>query len=337
MTAGVISAHNQQRWIATSIESLLPEVDELIVVDDGSADESAAIIKQLADRHQFRFIRNTEARGVSEAYNEAVDSTDADILLIQGGDDQAIPGRGARSEAALSNPDTILVYSLPTVIDAVGRRLPEDSAPEFLPGATMEDPLPYLFNVSNYICAPSTALRRRDYVDHGGFPSNIDALQDYALWLELASWGRFACESTPLVEYRKHTANLSRQVSGVDSQRRRREAAENEWIRNRFLDRASSATLSRIAPTPGTAGSEALSRDEQALLIRLTHSDPLLVRRGLHDLFSLLAAEGDSVLTRLGIPRSSLTSFANQADHLGLASLSRAQAALNAISAEPSP
>jgi hypothetical protein len=276
---------------------------------------------------------------VSEAYNEAVRATDADIVLIQGGDDRALPGRRARTQQALADPGTILVHSLPTVIDAVDRRLPDDVAGEFSQGrkrddflrwASTEDPLPHLFNVGNYICAPTVGLRRRDYLDFGGFPSNIDALQDYALWLELASHGRFTCDPEPLVEYRKHTTNLSREASGLDSSRIRRESAENEWIRNRFLDRASNETLARIAPTPGSSGAP-ITRDEQALLVRLSHPDPLLVRRGLHDLFSMLADEGDSVLTRLGIPRQALTEFASHADHRGLAALGRAKAVLDEL------
>jgi glycosyltransferase involved in cell wall biosynthesis len=332
--AGVVSAHNQERWIAASIESLLPEVDELIVVDDGSADGTGAVIASLAARHGFRVITNTRARGVSEAYNAAVRATEAEVLLIQGGDDVAIAGRGARTAAALRDAGITLVHSLPIVIDALGRRLPEDAAGEFLAGATMKDPLPYLFNTGNYVCAPSAGLRRRDYLDAGGFPSNVDALQDYALWLELAARGGFQCEPEPLVQYRKHTSNLSREATGVDSRRRRREAAEDAWIRNRFLDRADPETLARVAPTPGSPHAGKLTRDEQAMLVRLSHEDNVIVRRGLSDLFDLLADEGDGALSRLGISRSDLGIFASRADHSGLAGLGRAKAVLSALTAD---
>lgn len=332
--AGVISAHNQERWIAASVESLLPEVDELVVVDDGSADATGEILASLAGRHGFRLITHAEARGVSEAYNAAVRATDAEIILIQGGDDVAVHGRGARTAATLSDATVTLVHSLPVVIDALGRRLPADAAGEFMAGATMKDPLPYLFNTGNYICAPSAGLRRRDYLDAGGFPSNIDALQDYALWLELAVRGRFRCDPEPLVHYRKHASNLSREATGVDSTRRRREAAEDAWIRNRFLDRADSASLARIVPTPGRPGAGDLTRDEQALLARLVNGDAVLVRRGLNDLFDRLADEGDGVLARLGISRSDIAVLARRADHSGLKGVGRARAVLRALRVE---
>lgn len=332
--AGVISAHNQERWIEEAITSLLPEVDELVVVDDGSRDGTGDIIAALADRHGFAVITHEQARGVSEAYNAAVRATDAGVVLIQGGDDVALAGRGARTVAALRDPHVVLVYSLPVVIDALGRLLPADAAGEFFVSGTVADPLSHLFNMGNYICAPSVGLRRDDYLDAGGFPSNIEELQDYALWLELGARGRFHCDPEPLVQYRKHTSNLSRAASGVDSPRRRRRAAESAWVRNRFLDRADAAALTRVAPTPGDPDAGPLTRDEQALLVRLAHRDPVIVRRGLSDLFDLLADEGDAVLTRLGVPRSALAALASRADHHGLAELGRAKALVDALRAD---
>jgi hypothetical protein len=331
---GVVSAHNQERWIAASIDSLLPEVDELVVVDDGSTDRSGEIIASMAKRHGFRVISHGEPRGVSEAYNAAVRAVDTEVILVQGGDDVAVPGRGARTVAALSDAGTVLVHSLPVVIDAATRLLPADCAVEFLAGATVTDPLPYLFNRGNYICAPSVGVRRDDYLANGGFPSNIETLQDFALWLELAVRGRFHCDPDPLVRYRKHTSNLSRVVTGLDSTRSRIRAAEDAWIRNRFLDHADSATLTRIAPTPGKLGADQLTRDDQALLVRVTHHDSVLVRRGLSDLFDRLAVDGDVALSRLGIQRADIADFARRADHSGLKWLGRARAVLGALGVE---
>lgn len=331
---GVVSAHNQERWIAASLESLLPEVDELVVVDDGSTDRSGEIIASISNRYGFQVITHAEPRGVSEAYNAAVRAIDAEVILIQGGDDVSVSGRGARTATALADAGTVLVHSLPIVIDAVDRLLPADCAGEFLAGATITDPLPYLFNTGNYICAPSVGMRREDYIGAGGFPSNVEALQDYALWLELASRGRFHFDPEPLVRYRKHASNLSREVTGVDSTRSRREAAEDAWIRNRFLDRADSATLTRVAPTPGTSRAGPLTRDDQALLLRVTHHDAVLVRRGLSDLLDRLAADGDAALSQLGIQRSDLSDFARRADHSGLMWLGRARAVLSALGVE---
>ena len=300
--------HNQERWIAASVESLMPEVDELVVRRRRGVRRDRRDPRSLCTDTGFSHV-HAQARGVSEAYNAAVRATRADVILIQGGDDLSMPGRGARTAAALSDADTTLVHSLPIVIDAVDRRLPADAAGEFIAGATMRDPLPYLFNTGNFVCAPSVGVRRTDYVDAGGFPTNLRRSRT------TPCGGARRAGAVPLRSRAARALPQARlqSVAGgnrVDSTRLRREAAENALIRNRFLDHAESATLTRIAPTPGAPGAGPLTRDEQALLVRLAHCDTVLVRRGLSDLFDRLADEGDSVLSRLGISRSHLSVFA---------------------------
>jgi hypothetical protein len=333
LVAGVISTHNQERWIAASIESLIREVDELVVVDDGSSDGTGDIIASLSRRHGFQVIVHAQARGVSEAYNAAVRATSAEV----------IPHPGRRRRVAARERCTLSCSPVGRRGHDVGaqpagrdRRRGSSAAGRRGGGVHRrshdEGPLPYLLNTGNYFCAPSVGVRRADYLDAGGFPSNIDALQDCALWLELAARGRFHCDPEPLVRYRKHSSNLSREATGLDTIRRRRGAAEDAWVRNRFLDRADSAALRRIAPTPGSPGAGPLSRDDQALLVRLAHR-ATLVRRGLNDLFDRLADEGPAALDRLGISRADLSVLAGRADHSGLAGLGRARALLSAVGA----
>lgn len=300
---GVISIHNHIRWAEDAIRSLAAETDDLVVVDDGSSDGSSQLVAALAEEIGFRAILHPEPRGVSEAYNVAVQALDADVVLIQGGDDRTLPGRAAASVAALADPGISLVHSQPVAIDALDRTLPDEVAGEFQ-SFDGQDPLPILFYVGNFICAPSAAVRRADYVAAGGFPSNIEQLQDYALWLELAAGGRIVRLDDPVVEYRKHAGNLSRATSTLDSPRARREAFEHDWIRNRFIDRAGAETLSRLAAVPGANGE--LPLEARRLLLRLSSQEPGLVRRGLEDLFELLAESGDGVLDRFGLDRRAL-------------------------------
>jgi glycosyltransferase involved in cell wall biosynthesis len=325
--AGVIAAHNQERYIREAVLSLRAEVDELVVVDDGSRDGTSVVLADLEGSADIRVLRHDEPRGVSVAYNHAVESVDADVLLIQGGDDVTLPGRRAASVAALADASVTLVHSLPRVIDGAGSVLPDEAAGEFFVELAPSELLSRLFNIGNYVCAPSAAVRRVDYVAAGGFPPGIDLLQDYALWLELAVHGAFHRTPEPLVEYRKHGSNLSREYVGVDSDRRRRYFAELAWIRDRFVDRASADVLHRLRPLPpAPPDGEPWTRDELALLLRLGHSDRPLVRRGLADLFDLAVAHGDEGLKRLGLTRRDLDRLASIADHEGLGQLGRVRA-----------
>jgi glycosyltransferase involved in cell wall biosynthesis len=325
--AGVIAAHDQENYIGEAVASLAREVDELVVVDDGSRDGTPRVLAGLAADLGIRVLRHEEPRGVSVAYNRAVEAVAADIVLIQGGDDVTLPGRREHSVRALEDRRVSLVYSLPRVIDGDGVVLPDDAAAEFFVDVSPDAVLPRLFDIGNFICAPTAAVRREDYLAAGGFPVGIDLLQDHALWLELAVGGGFHRTSEPLVEYRKHASNVSREYVGVDSTRRRRHAAELSWIRDTFLDTASSEVLHRLRPLPMThEGAEPWTRDELALLLRITHSDRSLIRRGLSDLFGVVAAGGDVALAHLGLGRRDLERLAALADHEGLEQLGRVRA-----------
>ncbi|MFT4285222.1 MAG: glycosyltransferase [Protaetiibacter sp.] len=326
--AGVISAHNQVRYIGEAARSLAAEVDELVVVDDGSQDGTYELLQGLEAEGVLRLIRHEEPHGVSEAFNAAVDAVEAEVIFIQGGDDRTLPGRREASLEALARPHALLAYSLPVVIDEEGRELPADAAGEFAAGASLDDPLRYLVDVGNFICAPSVALRAADYRASGGFPPGIDLLQDFALWLELAARGALVRTDVPVVAYRKHATNLSREYVGVDTPRRRRYAAEIEWILDGFLSRADMDALQRLSDLPDEAG---LDRDEAAMLVRLGHRDRKVLRRGVSELMTRVAREGSVVLERYGLDRKAVDDLVLRADHDSLSELGRARAAVRAL------
>ena len=332
-TAGVVACYNHEDYIAEAVESLIHQVDELVVIDDFSVDSSAAILDAL-DYPNLRVIHNEQRRGVSLSYNRAVAMTSADILLIQGGDDRSLPDRSERQRDAFEDPAVVLSYSLPRVIDAAGRVLPDSVAGEFLIGRSEIDPLKTLFFGSNYICAPAAAVRRVDYLRHGGFRAGLELLQDYDLWLSLAAEGRFSVIEEPVVEYRKHGSNLSREYVGIDSPKRRRFVAEQEYIREHFLRMADDATVARLA---GLAGlSEQLVRDleraDVVALIQLSHPDKVIVRQGLRRLFELAGgADGLDRLATMGVSVRDFAEFTIRADHENLEGVSRALAAVNTV------
>ncbi|WP_158252845.1 glycosyltransferase [Cryobacterium sp. N21] len=337
-TTGIIATYNQQDFIREAVVSLAVQVDEIIVVNDASTDGTRAALDELQISN-LRVLHNETQCGVSATYNRAVTAATSDLLLIQGGDDRSLPGRAARQIDALNDPDVSLAYSLPTVIDSAGMELPDSLASEFHAGRELIDPLTFLFFHANYICAPAAAVRRADYLRHGGFPGGLDLLQDYALWLRLAADGRFAVIDEPVVEYRKHGKNLSREYSGLDSVKHRRLDAEQEFIRTRFLTSASSATMDRLARYArlDLGRFTALTASEKIALIQLSHRDRLMVRHGVSFLFGI-AGEPDSAVrfARLGLTRDDLSRLAVQADHNNLGDVSRAlgvQQAINRITA----
>jgi glycosyltransferase involved in cell wall biosynthesis len=332
-----VATFNQQDYIAEAVESLASQTDEIVVVDDASTDETLAVLHSLR-LDNLRVLSNDRQLGVSWSFNRAVAEVTADVLLIQGGDDRSMPGRAQLQSAALEDPRVTLVHSVPRVIDRAGLVLPDELAAEFQAKPGDADALGFLFFSANYICAPAAALRRKDYEAAGGFRVGLDLLQDYALWLDLSALGSILDLEQPVVEYRKHGTNLSREYTGLDSPKRRRLATEMDFIRNRFLVRASEETLARLAALCGLDGAwfATLPADDKVLMIQLSHQDKLVNRRGVATLFELAGTEdADARFASLGLEPSDLARFAITADHENLEDVGRALAVVRSLSPVP--
>lgn len=331
--AGVIAAYNHEDYIEEAVASLVGQVDEVIVVNDASADRTAEILDSMTYSN-LRVIHNPRQLGVSHSYNRAVEISTSEILLIQGGDDRSRPQRADVQRRVLADPAVAFAYSLPMVIDGRGRDLPDSVAGEFFVDDDEHDSLASLFFGANYICAPSIAMRRADYVRLGGFRPGLDLLQDYDLWLSLAAEGSCVLSEEPVVKYRKHVSNLSREYVGLDSVKRRRFCAEFEFIRHRFVSSGREATLLRLAvalklDVEWFAG---LSREEKVAIIELSHDDKLLVRRGLSYLFEIVGEpDGEDRLRRMNLSLSDISGFATRADHENYADVSSALAVARTI------
>jgi len=332
-TAGLIATLDQELFIAEAVLSLAEQCDEVIVVDDASTDATPDIVEALA-LPNVTLVRNSERGGVSRAFNAAAALATSHVLLIQGGDDRSLPHRAAVQAAALQDESVMLVHSAPTVIDGVGRTLPSELASEFLAKPDEVDALEFLYFSSNYICAPAVALRRADYLSLGGFRPGLDLLQDFALWLLLGDAGEILDLETPVVEYRKHGANLSREYVGLDSPKRRRLAAEMEFTLDWFTAIASTGTLGKLASHAGMDAGwfAALDRADQVALIQLAHQQKIVNRRGLSHLFRLAGErEGEARLAALGLTSGDLGRLSTLADHNNLEDVGRALAVIGAL------
>lgn len=336
-TAGVIAAFNQQDYIREAVESLAPWVDEVIVVNDASTDGTRELLDQMTFDN-LRVIHHETGRGVSRAFNRAIEEATAELILIQGGDDRSLPERRLLQESALADPSVSMVYSDPVVINASGRRLPESVAPEFAPRHV--DALAALALGQNFICAPSAAFRREQFLAVGGFHPALDLLQDHDLWLRLAEHGSLDRMHQPVVEYRKHGRNLSRDHMGLDSPKQRRMRVEQEYVAHHFFQRCSEESRLRIARAIGLdiVAFTAMAREDQITTMLLSHPDQIVYQRGVARLVEHAGgADPDAALARLGLTLRDIGRLASLADHDRLGVLQRALDAGRAAESETPP
>jgi glycosyltransferase involved in cell wall biosynthesis len=322
--AGVIAAFNHEEYILEAVTSLAGQVDEVIVVDDASTDATGKVLDGMSFDN-LHVLHNNSCQGVSRSFNRAIAETSSHLILIQGGDDRSLPNRAGLQEAAMTDASVAMVYSKPSVINSSGRFLLDWLAPEFHPEPA--DPLAALALGNNYICAPSVAFRRTDFVEVGGFHAGLDLLQDHDLWLRMAERGDLRKLNVPIVEYRKHGRNASRDYVRLDSPKQRRIRVEQEFVYNHFLRNANAKSRLRLSRAIGldTVAFAAMDPRDQVAVIQLSHPDRVVLRRGLSYLLELAGGHApEAAFARLGLTLRDLDRFSSLADHDNLGELDQA-------------
>ena len=217
------------RTIASVREQTLTDWEH-IAVDDGSPDESAAIIAHIAEREpRLRLIRQPNG-GVAKARNAAYrNAADSEYLLFLDADDCLEPTMLAEMTSYLdARPEVGMVYCAPSFIDEnddpihaapselgwFPRYVPRGWRTVRLPDDEPETPFCSLFTLTTVI--PSISVMRRSvYVQTPGWDEDFGHIyEDLDLFLQFALRSKVHRLNKPLVRYRRHhhqsTANVKR-------------------------------------------------------------------------------------------------------------------------------
>ena len=177
----VMPAYNAEATIRRAIDSVLAQTMgdlELIAVDDGSEDGTAAVVEAVGDP-RVRVLRCPH-RGVPPTLNAGIAEARAPIVAIQDADDVSTPDRLERQLAFLSErPDVAVVGSRMPEFDAEGRKL-TDRAP-FEPGDAH-----HVLMRFNPISNSSATFRREVVVALGGYDARYACAHEYDLWLRVS-------------------------------------------------------------------------------------------------------------------------------------------------------
>lgn len=300
----VISTLNQEKFIGEAVSSLIDQVDELILVDDGCV--SPIVI----EHPRLKLIRHGQPQGVSNSYNEAIDYASGDLILIQGGDDSSLPNRRNLQEE-FAEAGRIL-HSKPVIIDSLGVLLDDSVAGEFFHTPTNSQLLETLFFKGNVICAPSVAFLKKDFIETGGFLPEVQYLQDYSLWLSFCDLGMDFFETERIVKYRKHSTNLSGESSAVLNHVKSRFIAEEQFVLNRFLDFARSDTLDTLANVTRAMNESDLFAGDKKLAIQMAHSNKYVRQSAVQKILGVLA-KGPLEFSEDGFNREQFASLISEA------------------------
>ena len=218
----VIPSYNHAPFIEEAVSSVLDnDLDlELVIVDDGSQDDSLERLQAIDDPRLH--LVSQDNQGAHAALARGVDLSQGEIVSILNSDDAYHPERLPKIlQAFQDDPDLALVTSWLEIIDGQSQPLGVKKAwhtlppwPQPHPGPSLSDtgdPLLALLD-TNYISTTSNvAFRRRHYVDHGLGFAPLRYTHDWDFILSLCRHGRLQVLDEPLVRYRVHDSNTIRE------------------------------------------------------------------------------------------------------------------------------
>ncbi|MEL7061741.1 MAG: glycosyltransferase, partial [Acidobacteriota bacterium] len=292
-TSVVIPSYQHERYIEEAVRSALASdaVDEVVVLDDGSTDDSVPRLRALSDP-RLRVDVQSNA-GAHVALDRAIEQSRGEVIFILNSDDVFEPERVTALRQAFEDPAVVVAASWLRLIDDDGREiglkhgwhdLPPWPRPHAGPGIDdLDDPALALL-ASNWVSTTSNVAVRRRLIDAGVRFRPLRYAHDWAFLLEACERGELAVVPKPLVRYRVHASNTIKE--GAD-QRPTGRGEERGRARMRFeilwLLARHAATLTAQAAERGVA-----SHDE--LEARLWRSVP---RFGAEEgLLALLALRG---------------------------------------------
>jgi glycosyltransferase involved in cell wall biosynthesis len=172
----VTPSYNQATYLETTISSVLRQEGaglEYIIIDGGSTDGSAEIVRRYADQLALCVIEPD--RGQAQAINKGFRAARGEILAWLNADDCYYPNTlAAVAEFFLRHPDVDVVYGDVNFIDAAGRQLGTMPAWEFDPQLQL--------CATNLVLQPATFIRRRVYEKIGGLDEHLHYALDYDYW-----------------------------------------------------------------------------------------------------------------------------------------------------------
>jgi glycosyltransferase involved in cell wall biosynthesis len=223
----LVPSHNHSAFAAAAIASVAGQSqppDELLVIDDGSTDDSPAVIERaLAHASGIRTsLAVRPCRGISETRNDLAAAAQGDVLAFLDSDDRYAPTRLARLIDRAVDPERFLAFSGVTFCIEGDEHAEGDLA--WLPAAyrarlaeaaTLPTAGFALLRSNLAITASNIVVGRALFTRVGGFTPGLVISQDWDFLLRCLRFAEPVFVPEPLVEYRIHATNTSRDARGT--------------------------------------------------------------------------------------------------------------------------
>lgn len=212
MISVVIPTHNRADLLPRAIKSVQAQTLtdlEIIVVSDGSTDDTKAVVEELAkDDNRIKFVEYFPAKGGNIARNTGIEHAMGNIVAFLDDDDEFMPEKLERQMAVMeANPKVGLVYTGVRVLYI-------NEQVEYRTKAGAEGDLSQEILLGNCIGTTSTVMARKDVLLQAGkFDVELRAMQDFDLWIRICQLCEIGCVPEEMINYYNYTG--TKQISAL--------------------------------------------------------------------------------------------------------------------------
>jgi glycosyltransferase involved in cell wall biosynthesis len=255
----IIPAYNHDKYIAQCLESVLNQTFqdfEIILTDDGSVDQTVAIIESFTDP-RLKLYRHPRNQGASLAANHCLQQARGDYIAMLSSDDAWYPEKLSLQVRHLDDhPELGAVFGKVLYVDELdhpltGRDLPYVDVFD-VHNRTRFEWLRYFFERGNCLCHPSSLVRRDCYTEIGLLNPAFAYMPDFDLWIRLCLRYEIAVLDQKLVRFRKFPVESN--ASGETPQNRRRLRYEFRQALNHYRALTEPAEFKRVFPEASQYG-----------------------------------------------------------------------------------
>ena len=202
----VIATYNMGQYLPQAVQSVLSQSYphlEVQIVDDGSTDDTAQILRQWQGDARVR-VHTQQNAGQARAKNQGVALSRGRFVAFLDADDIWLPGKLALQMPLFrGRPEIGVVYSDYECMDGEGRPLSKGVTP--MRRGWVAGPL----LVENFVCYSSGVVRRECLERNGSFDESLGMGIDYDLWLRLSASYQFDFVPAATVRYRVWAGQMS--------------------------------------------------------------------------------------------------------------------------------
>jgi glycosyltransferase involved in cell wall biosynthesis len=210
----IMPVYNGEKYLRESVESILVQSYthfELIIVNDGSTDDTKKILSSYND-HRISIIHLEKNKGAAIALNMGIQAAKGEWIAIQDADDISLPNKLEEQMRYINeHKDVFAVGSLIECISGTAnvnkRHLQKESTRNYL--SSKEHINAYRFYL-NPLCHGSVLFSKSIFNKAGGYDSQYKICYDYDLWLKILEFSPIHKIPLVLYQYRIHSDSISR-------------------------------------------------------------------------------------------------------------------------------